>query len=537
MKEESHTTEPQMETDSSMLETLSSESGQLSVTPELALKNKKKTCITSQCISEMDTQTQNLLQTSEVESISKEKVFKPYWNEQCAENVSLLLSHTEIDWLGLTSTSLNGLSQNRVGKSWCLTKWIPALPKNLQQTSWLLSRFSQPDCTDLGNTRIRSRQILLKPTKIQRQLLASWAGSYRKVYNLTVQAMKKHYEETGTTASYMKMRKQWTEEFQKEMSWWKDIPAHTLYGAMMDAEQDYKLVVKRRAKGLKTELPVCRRKTQRSFFILGGAVTERGIYPRRLGPLKTGEPLPEKPMDSRIIFEAGKWWISIPEKKQIQVGDNQARVCSVDPGVRTFLSIFSPEGIGKIHQGGFGRITRLAQHLDDLISRTATEKNSQSKRRMQLAQARMRLKIRNLINDLHYQAISFLFNKFDTIIIPNSNFTSATSKANRKIRSKTVRSLMGYAFARFRDRLKHKAELFGKQVIVVCEAYTSKTHNITGEIIQNLGGRKFIVSQGIKVDRDINGALGIFLKALLDQPEIVGENPAASALLTKVSIK
>lgn len=115
-------------------------------------------------------------------------------------------------------------------------------------------------------------------------------------------------------------------------------------------------------------------------------------------------------------------------------------------------------------------------------------------------------------------ASSYLVNKFDVIICPTSNFTSAVKKLKRKIRSKTVRSLMNFAFARFRDRLKSKCELLGKTFMEVCESYTSKTHNITGEVIQNLGGRKTITSQGITLDRDINGSLGIFLKGLVAHP-------------------
>ena len=39
----------------------------------------------------------------------------------------------------------------------------------------------------------------------------------------------------------------------------------------------------------------------------------------------------------------------------------------------------------------------------------------------------------------------------------------------------------------------------------------------TGEVIANLGGRKTVVSKdGQQMDRDINGARGIFLRALRD---------------------
>ena len=64
----------------------------------------------------------------------------------------------------------------------------------------------------------------------------------------------------------------------------------------------------------------------------------------------------------------------------------------------------------------------------------------------------------------------------------------------------------------------HKAKLLSNPVLIVSEAYTSKTANWTGEIVHNLGGRKTILSQGLRFDRDVNGALGIYLRALMDHP-------------------
>lgn len=323
------------------------------------------------------------------------------------------------------------------------------------------------------------------------------------------------WKTTGKSGRYGTPARQ---ALQADMSWFKEIPAHILYGALMDAEKDYKLSVKKRSKGLACELPRCRKRNQRSFFMLGNAVGKCGIYPRRLGEIASAEPLPVKPKDCRIIFEAGKFWLRFPYEVANTKAENQGRVCAVDPGIRTFATIYSPEGVGKVASGSFSKIQRLAFHLDDLISRTSLEKNKQRKTKMKLAQGRMRLRIRNLIDTLHFQTAGWLFDRFDVVIFPEANFTSAVKKAGRKIRTKSVRSLLGFAFARFRDRLAFKAITLGKQLVTVCESYTSKTHNVTGEIRFKLGGAKTIESRGVRIDRDINGALGIFLKALLAQP-------------------
>jgi putative transposase len=56
-------------------------------------------------------------------------------------------------------------------------------------------------------------------------------------------------------------------------------------------------------------------------------------------------------------------------------------------------------------------------------------------------------------------------------------------------------------------------------VLEVNEAYTSKTVSWNGEIIRNLGGAKVIKSSdGKTMNRDLNGARGIFLRALVDTP-------------------
>lgn len=54
------------------------------------------------------------------------------------------------------------------------------------------------------------------------------------------------------------------------------------------------------------------------------------------------------------------------------------------------------------------------------------------------------------------------------------------------------------------------------------EAYTSKTVSWTGEILPKLGGAKTVTSKidGLSMPRDLNGARGIFLRAVVDTPSL-----------------
>jgi putative transposase len=361
---------------------------------------------------------------------------------------------------------------------------------------------------------------LLKPTRDQRLKLKQWAGCYRWVFNWTVSRKQREYSETGRSRGYFAGRKDWMSEILSEAPWVKTCAAHTVYGAMMDADRAYSAVVGKRIKGLKSELPRCRRKTQKSFFILGNAISPRGIYVRLLGRMRSSEPLPDKPSDSRIWFECGRWYLCVPEKAPVRRSESQGTI-ALDPGIRTFATGFAQDRLVKIGQGSFGRIARLAQRLDDLLSR-ASKAPCRKRKRMLQAASRARRKIRRLVEDMHYQTIGWLFRNYRTVIFPEGDFTSACERSKRRLRSKSARSLMTFAFARFRDRLIHKARCMGCNVVVVNEAYTSKTANWTGELVHDLGGRKTISSGGLVFDRDVNGALGIYLKALLvDHPVAV----------------
>jgi putative transposase len=134
----------------------------------------------------------------------------------------------------------------------------------------------------------------------------------------------------------------------------------------------------------------------------------------------------------------------------------------------------------------------------------------------------MRTKINNFVQEVHHQVANWLTQEFDVILLPTFETSQMSSRAGRKLRSKTVRAMLTWSHYRFQQFLLYKAKARNKTVLLVNEAYTSKTISWTGEIVKNLGGRKKIKSPSTqeRMDRDLNGALGIFLKALVDSPSL-----------------
>ena len=84
-----------------------------------------------------------------------------------------------------------------------------------------------------------------------------------------------------------------------------------------------------------------------------------------------------------------------------------------------------------------------------------------------------------------------------------------------------MRNLLSLAHYRFKLFIRHKAAETGVIVLDVDEAYTTKTVSWTGEVLENLGGASVVVAQdGDRMDRDYNGARGIYLRALGDIPAL-----------------
>lgn len=208
----------------------------------------------------------------------------------------------------------------------------------------------------------------------------------------------------------------------------------------------------------------------------------------------------------------------IPQNQPIGNENQVNHVVALDPGNRTFLTGYSPtKGIFKIGNQDGQKLIKLCLHLDKLISKTA-KVDSRKRNKYKRAQFRIRKRIENLRKDIHLKTASMLVKEFDVIIIPQFNFHKLSKKHSRKINSKTVRGLMTWSHGLFISILKEMALRDNKQVLIVSEAYTSKTCSSCGWINEKLGGKEIFHCQNenIFIDRDVNGARGIFLRALLD---------------------
>ena len=446
-------------------------------------------------------------------STSKEKGLTPYWTGFCKVINSKLLLPIGIDSPDSVSTLYDTSLSKTVANSWFLTKQNTVRKKNSRRIFSRSCMTSVVGCTDSVATVTKSKKIRVYPTTDQRVILRQWFGTARFTYNKTIDILNT----TDTKANWKAIK---TGILHDLPDWAKETPSQIKSVAVRDAciavrtaKQKAKKTGKKQSVSFKSK-----RQPSDSLFIPKSAIKPKGVYHTILGALHLSEGLPDNIKDSRMVKEGDKYYLCVSYTVATSKRKPNGRVVALDPGVRTFLTYFHERGFGWLGHHAINRIQRLCFHLDNLLSR-ASKANRQSKRNMRKATNRIRKRIRHLVDELHKKIARWLVDTFDIILLPTFETSQMTCKAGRKLHKKSARQMLTLSHYRFKQFLKHKAKEAGCIVVDVCEAYTSKTVSWTGEIVKKLGGAKVIKdNMALKMDRDLNGARGIFLRALGDNP-------------------
>ncbi|TAG93945.1 MAG: transposase [Oscillatoriales cyanobacterium] len=369
------------------------------------------------------------------------------------------------------------------------------------------------ECTDLEATARKSRKIRIFLNPDQKALLKQWFGVSRFVFNTTV----KYLQQPDTKANWMAIK---TDILNRLPDWAKPVPFQIKSIAIKDAC----LAVKKAKGDFKKTGKICkvkfrsRKDTKQSLYIPKSAIGSKGIYHTKLGQSKLKEALPKDFSDGRLTLAYGEYYIVVSEEVQPQQTDNQGRVVALDPGVRTFMTFFSETSYGWLGNDSNLHIQKLCFKLDKLTSKMSKAPGRQ-KKRFKKAVDRLKSKVQHLVKELHHKIARFLVDSFDVILLPSFESSQMVSKSRRKIRSKTVRQMLTLSHYQFKKHLEWKAWESSKVALTkINEAYTSKTVSWTGEV-KKIGGSRIIKdTDGNRMNRDLNGARGIFLRALVDTP-------------------
>ena len=211
----------------------------------------------------------------------------------------------------------------------------------------------------------------------------------------------------------------------------------------------------------------------------------------------------------------GRWRLNIPvpisyTRKQPPTGVSPEHVISIDPGVRTFASMYDQTKQEYVEIGMQQDREKLLQRFSDRMDavkrkQTGHAPTSQFFKDLQIHYRRLRGKVGGIVKYFHTQLASRLVEQCKTVV-------SGDFKIMERRCPYVNRFAAFWSHGAFRKRLRDRARGTGCEVIVTEEHWTSKSCCVCGKRDMKLGASKTFSCCGQSWDRDLNGAVNIFKK-------------------------
>ena len=495
------------------------------------------------------------LQTSVLGLIGKEKVLKPFWTEQCRETSQKLWLPIEIDCADSPSTFWKGSSTVEESNSWFSTKTKKnPLTQNFPTT--FSPSFMSIPVDKWEDDVIRSRKLRLYPTPEQKKIMKEWMGTRRYVYNRVLDKIKQ-----GEKINFFDLRNKYvTAKNNPNVEPWElETPKDIRAGAIRDSVKNYNsafsLLKNKQISGFKMKF--CSKKDSPSIEIPSTAIgstimtiertekekikakenvggekivsntkkvkkitkAEGGVFIYKEF-IKTKIMMSKRELKKDVIIEGdcrlhiknNKWYLIVPVK--IKTIDSIGRgICALDPGVRTFQTIYSETSVSQVKINK-ETIKKLQIKID--LFRSLRDKKVIKKKRFTRKERKINFRINNLIDELHFKTIILLTKNFDCIILPSFESQEMAMRINSRSVNRGLLQLKHYMF---KERLRSKTQTLRGCTLDVCtEEYTSKTCGRCG-VLNDVGLSEVYkcIRCSMVIDRDVNGARNIAIKRLVEK--------------------
>lgn len=212
--------------------------------------------------------------------------------------------------------------------------------------------------------------------------------------------------------------------------------------------------------------------------------------------------------DIKIQYFRDKWYIHVPIDKAIEVNKPTCGRCAIDPGVRKFVTIYNRNKITKIVPDK-EKLKKLHIKLDRLKSYRTTGRMSDEK--YQKLSHRVRNRLDNLIDELHYKTRNYLVNNYKSIILPPYESQEMVGKLNSRQVKRDMLQLKPYLF-----KCRLEESIINHRYYNITEEYTSITCTSCGNVKNKDSSETYNCQNcNLIIDRDVNGARNILIKYLI----------------------
>jgi transposase len=372
------------------------------------------------------------------------------------------------------------------------------------------------------------RKIKLNPTRAQRMTLNRFAHAARYTYNECVAAVNR-----GDGSNKMKLRNAFVtaknNDFFADKQWLLETPKVIRQQAAFEAAKNFKAAMTNKRNGNIDHFQLGFKTKRTKSYVLGlekhlayketdsltfknGALT---ILPESVGRIRCFEkpPIVDKPAsECSVMRDAyGDFWLLVPVTKAVKTAASTATL-SIDPGVRTPFSCYSPEARAA-YLGGVDtkrRVEEVQRRVAVTDARVAAAASAGERRKLLRHRLRLFRKYQRVRDDCHWKTIGEMTDRFGTVLLPHLE----TSRLCGGLRAKSNRQMFGISHYLFKQRMAEKCEEKGVTFVEADEAYTSKTCGACGALNAGLGSSELFKCPacGLRCHRDLHAARNIYLR-------------------------
>ena len=332
--------------------------------------------------------------------------------------------------------------------------------------------------------RLQAFKFELMPTGEQARKMRQFAGACRFVYNKALALQQENREAGGKFIGYVGMAKHLTAwRNSRETPWLKDAPVHTSQCALKDLDRAFDNFFEKR-----TDFPRFKRKGMRDSFRYPDAKQirldrENGrISLPKLGYIRyrNSRMVPGEVRSATVSLRAGKWYVSILTKREVEQPVPHGPAVGIDVGVARFATLSDGTFIAPLSS-----FRKHEQRLGKYQRRMARKvKGSSNWKEARARVQRIHAHIANARNDFLHKASNTISKNHAMIAVEGLQVRNMSRSAKgsaetpgRNVRAKSGlnKSILDQGWFEFRRQLEYKTAWRGGFFAAVPPQNTSRT--------------------------------------------------------------
>ena len=365
--------------------------------------------------------------------------------------------------------------------------------------------------------RMQAYKFQLRPKAKQANLMLSFAGCCRFVWNKALALEKETYQTEGKRLGFYNLCKalrDWKKE--EETSFLAGAHSQILQFVLKDLDQAYKNFFEKRA-----NFPQFKKKgVHNTFRYPQGFKLDEGnsrVYLPKIGWVRYRKSRAIKGTLKQVAvsLSAGEWYVSIlTEREVVEPIHPSKSSIGIDMGVAHFATLSDGSTIEPLNS--FRKYEKKLAKLQRKQARC--KKFSANWQKVKSRIQRLHLHIANARKDFLHKASTMISKNHAVVVLEDLKVRNmSSSKTGGKRKSRLNKSILDQGWFEFRRQLTYKLAWLGGSLIAIPPQYTSQTCSRCGCVDkQNRQTQaKFkCIACGFEINADHNAALNILAAGL-----------------------